>query len=83
MPRDRDLPLGAGEERADPAAFVQRYPCLQTRNALFRHLEGGRPLEEAAVTHLWECTGCADHFLEPAKARHTLDLDEGAVSARD
>ena len=70
-------------EKADPAAFVQRFSCLQTRNALFRHLEGGRPLEEAAATHLRECIGCADHFLEPAKAMHTLEVDEQAVSAQD
>ncbi len=70
-------------ERADPAAFVQRYSCLQTRNALFRHLEEGRPLAEAAITHLRECVGCADHFLEPAKALHTLEVDEDAVAAQD
>ena len=70
-------------EKADPAAFVQRYSCLQTRNVLFRHLEAGRPLEEPAITHLQECIGCADRFLEPAKARHTLEVDEDAVSAQD
>jgi hypothetical protein len=70
-------------ERADPAAFVQRYSCLQTRNALFRHLEEGRPLAEAAITHLRECVGCADHFLEPGKALHTLEVDEDAVAAQD
>ena len=70
-------------DRADPPAFVQRYSCLQTRNDLFRHLEEGRLLAEAAVTHLRECIGCADHFLEPAKALHTLDVDEEAVAAQD
>lgn len=70
-------------ERADPAAFVQRYSCLQTRNALFRHLEEGRPLAEAAITHLRECVGCADHFVEPGKALHTLEVDEEAVAAQD
>ena len=70
-------------EKADPAAFVQRYSCLQTRNALFRHLEEGRPLAEAAVTHLRECIGCGQHFLEPGKALHTLAVDEAAVAAQD
>ena len=70
-------------EKADPAAFVQRYACLQTRNALFRHLEEGRPLAEAAVTHLRECIGCGQHFLEPGKALHTLAVDEAAVAAQD
>src|SRR3989304_3432822 len=50
-------------EHADPPAFVQRYSCLQTRNALFRHLDGGRSLDEAATTHLRECIGCADRFI--------------------
>lgn len=70
-------------EKADPAALVQRHSCLQTRNALFRHLEEGRPLDQAATTHLRECIGCADRFLEPAKALHTLEVDEGAVAALD
>jgi hypothetical protein len=70
-------------EKADPAAFVQRYSCLRTRNAILRHLEEDRPLAEAAVTHLRECIGCADHFLEPGKALHTLAVDEKAVSAQD
>jgi predicted anti-sigma-YlaC factor YlaD len=70
-------------EKADPAAFVQRYSCLRTRNAILRHLEGDRPLPEAAITHLRECIGCADHFLEPGKALHTLEVDEKAVSAQD
>jgi hypothetical protein len=69
-------------EKADPAAFVQRYSCLETRNALLRHLEG-RPLAEAAITHLRECIGCADHFLEPGKALHTLAVDEEAAAAQD
>jgi hypothetical protein len=70
-------------EKADPSAFVQRYSCLRTRNAIFRHLEGDRPLAEAAITHLRDCIGCADHFLEPGKALHTLEVDEKAVSAQD
>ena len=70
-------------EKADPAAFVQRYSCLRARNAILRYLEGGRPLAEAAITHLRECIGCADHFLEPGKALHTLEVDEKAVSAQD
>ncbi len=57
--------------------------CLRTRNALLRHLEEGRPLPEEAVAHLRECIGCADHFLEPGKALHTLEVDEKAVSAQD
>ncbi len=70
-------------ERAEPAAFVQRYSCLETRNALFRYLEEGRPLPEATITHLRECIGCADHFLEPGKALHTLAVDEEAAAAQD
>jgi predicted anti-sigma-YlaC factor YlaD len=70
-------------EEADPAAFVRRYSCLRTRNAVLRHLDEDRPLPEAAVTHLRECIGCANRFLEPGKALHTLDVDETAVSAQD
>ena len=70
-------------EKADAAAVVGRYSCLQTRNALFRHLEEGRALAEAAITHLRECIGCADHFLEPGKALHTLEVDEAAAAAQD
>ena len=70
-------------ETADPPAFVQSYSCMQTRNALLRHLEEGRTLPDAAVTHLRECVGCADHFLGPAKALHTLEVDEDAVAAQD
>jgi len=70
-------------EKADPAAFVQRYSCLETRNALLRHLEEGRLLADAAITHLRECIGCADHFLEPGKALHTLAVDEEAAAAQD
>ena len=70
-------------EKADPAAFVQRYSCQETRNVLFRHLEEGRPLADAAITHLRECIGCADHFLEPGKALHTLAVDEEAAAAQD
>ena len=70
-------------EEADPPARVQRYSCLRTRNAVLRHLEEGRPLEPPALAHLQECVGCFDHFLEPAKALHTLDVDEEAVSAQD
>lgn len=70
-------------ERAGPAASVQHYSCLETRNALLRHLEEGRFLAEAAITHLRECIGCADHFLEPGKALHTLEVDEEAAAAQD
>jgi predicted anti-sigma-YlaC factor YlaD len=70
-------------EKAGPAASVQHYSCLETRNALLRHLEGGRFLAEAAIIHLRECSGCADHFLEPGKALHTLAVDEEAVAAQD
>jgi len=66
-------------DRADPPAFVQRYSCLQTRNALFRHLEGGRPLEEAAAVHLKECASCAEHFVEPAKAARLTSTISGAA----
>lgn len=70
-------------EAADPPAFVQRYSCLRTRNAVLRHLEEGRALPGAAVTHLRECDGCADRFLGPAKALHTLEVDEEAAAAQD
>jgi len=70
-------------EKAEPAAFVQRYSCLETRNDLFRYLEEGRALAEAVITHLRECIGCADHFLEPGKALHTLAVDEDAAAAQD
>ena len=70
-------------EKADPAALVQRCSCLETRNALLRHLEEGRLLADAAITHLRECIGCADHFLEPGKALHTLEVDEEAAAAQD
>jgi hypothetical protein len=70
-------------DKVDTAAFVQRYSCLETRNALLRHLEEGRPLADAAIAHLRECMGCADHFLEPGKALHTLAVDEEAAAAQD
>ena len=70
-------------EAADPPAFVQPYSCLRTRNAVLRHLEGGRALPVAAMAHLRECEACADRFLGPAKALHTLEVDEGAVAAQD
>ncbi len=70
-------------EVADPPAVVQRYSCLRTRNAVLRYLEDRRALAEAAITHLRECIGCADHFLEPGKALHTLAVDEEAVAAQD
>jgi hypothetical protein len=70
-------------EKADPAAVVRRYSCLKTRNALFRYLEEGRPLVKAVIIHLRECIGCADHFLEPGKALHTLAVDEKAAAAQD
>ena len=41
------------------------------------------PLADAAITHLRECIGCADHFLEPGKALHTLAVDEEAAAAQD
>ncbi len=40
-------------------------------------------LAEAAITDLRECIGCADPFLEPGKALHTLEVDEGAVASQD
>ncbi len=70
-------------EGAGPPPAGDRFSCVQTRNALFRHLEGGRPLEEAAAVHLKECASCAEHFVEPAKAAHTLEVDEGAAAAQD
>jgi hypothetical protein len=32
---------------------------------------------------LRECDGCADRFLGPAKALHTLEVDEKAAAAQD
>ena len=70
-------------EQADPSPSAQGSSCPQTRNSIMRHLEEGRPLPDDAVTHLRECDGCADHFLGPAKALHTLEVDEEAASAQD
>jgi len=70
-------------EAADPSALAQPYSCLPTRNAVLRHLEEGRALPGDAVTHLRECEACADHFLGPAKALHTLEVDEDAAAAQD
>lgn len=69
--------------KARPAASVRPYSCLKARNALLRYLEEGRPLAEAVIIHLRECIGCADRFLEPGKALHTLAVDEGAAAAQD
>jgi len=69
-------------EAADPPASeasAQGFSCLLTRNAVLRHLEEGRALPDDAVTHLRECGGCADHFLGPAKALHTLEVDGAAA----
>ena len=70
-------------EAADPPPFARRYSCLRTRNAVLRHLEEGRALPRAAATHLRECDGCSDHFLGPAKALHTLEVDSDAVAGQD
>lgn len=70
-------------EVADAVALAPQYSCARARNALFRHLEEGRPLEPAAVAHLQSCIGCSDHFLEPAKAIFTAEVDEGAIAAQD
>lgn len=70
-------------EAAEEAALAQPYSCPRTRNALFRHLEESRALEPAALAHLQSCIGCSDHFLEPAKAIFTAEVDEGAIAAQD
>jgi hypothetical protein len=70
-------------EKVDPVALAQGYSCAQTRNALFRHLEEGRPLDAAVISHLRDCIGCGDHFLESAKALHTMEVDEEAIAAQD
>ena len=70
-------------EKVDPPASAQGSSCLQTRNSVMRHLEEGRALPGEAVTHLRECEACADHFLGPAKALHTLEVDEDAAAAQD
>jgi len=67
----------------DPPASAQASSCPQTRNSILRHLEEGRALPDDAVRHLRECDGCADHFLGPAKALHTLEVDEDAAAAQD
>ena len=68
---------------ADPPAPASGSSCLQTRNDLLRHLEEGRALPADVVTHLRGCEGCSDHFLGPAKALHTLEVDEDAAAAQD
>lgn len=71
----------AREKGDDPAK--SKSSCLRARNAVLRHLEEERPLTEATINHLRGCDSCAVHFIEPAKALHTLDVDEGAVSGQD
>ena len=70
-------------EAADPPPLDQPCSCVETRNAVLRHLEDGRALPGAAVTHLRECEACSDHILGPAKALHTLEVDEKAAAAQD
>ena len=67
----------------DPPASDEGQSCMQTRNDILRHLEEGRALPGGVVTHLRECEACADHFLGPAKALHTLEVDEEAAAAQD
>jgi hypothetical protein len=67
----------------DLPPIEERYSCPQARNELLRHLEEDRPLTEPTLVHLMECPACADHFLEPAKALHTLEVDEEAAAAQD
>ena len=82
--RETSISLWENVRQADdPAPSVGSYPCLQTRNALLRHLEEGRALPGGAVSHLRECDACAEHFLGPAKALHTLEVDSDAVAAQD
>ncbi len=66
-----------------PALLGWQYSCLQARNDLFRYMEGGRALESAAAAHLRECVDCVDNFLEPAKSRYAMIVDEGVISAPD
>lgn len=68
---------------ADPPSFVRRVTCPAARNAVLRHLEQGRPLEPAALSHLRRCEACYDHFLAPAKARTALEMDDQAIGALD
>ena len=70
-------------QETDPPAPAQPSSCLPTRNAVLRHLEEGRALAGGVVTHLRQCEACADHFLGPAKALHTLEVDEDAAAAQD
>jgi len=82
--RETSISLWENVRQADdPAPSVGSYPCLQTRNALLRHLEEGRALPGGAVSHLRECDACAEHFLGPAQALHTLVVDSDAVAAQD
>ena len=67
----------------DPPASAQGSSCPLARNSILRHLEEGRALPRAAATHLRECDGCSDHFLGPAKALHTLEVDSDAVAGQD
>lgn len=73
----------ARAEEASSAASAQSHSCLRTRNALLRHLQEERPLADEAIAHVRQCVGCTDHFLEPAKALHTLEVDEKAAAAQD
>ena len=67
----------------DPPASAQGSSCPQARNSILRHLEEGRALPGEVVTHLRGCEACSDHFLGPAKALHTLEVDEDAAAAQD
>ena len=69
-------------ETPEAAVLVGRYSCAETRSALFRQLEEGRPLDAAAIAHLRECAN-ADFFLESARALYTLAVDEEAIPALD
>jgi len=67
----------------DPPPFVRQTSCAETRNTIFRHAESGRPLDMAATAHLEECVSCSDHFVDPARATYTLEVDEEAIAAQD
>ena len=59
------------------------HPHFDDRGTLDWHTSLKGALEAAAAAHLRECVGCVDHFLEPAKSRYALIVDEGAISAQD
>ena len=42
--------------------------CAETRNVMFRYLEGGPDPDDATFAHIASCDLCDDLFFEPAQA---------------